>query len=65
VIVIALAPPGIPRIYACRAGSGNGLKLVASLSGGQLMITSDVENFPRISDGVLGPELMERMRKAG
>lgn len=49
-------------IYACRAGRKT-LLVGGSLAGGQLMITSDVENFPGFPDGVLGPDLMERMRR--
>ena len=49
-------------IYSCRAGRKT-LLLAGSIPGGQLMLTSDVENFPGFPESVVGPELMERMRK--
>ncbi len=49
-------------IYAARANL-NPLLFGGVSMGGQLMITSDVENFPGFAEPILGPELMERMQK--
>jgi thioredoxin reductase (NADPH) len=63
VVIIGGGPAALTAaIYTSRANLDTTV-IAGYQTGGQLMLTSDIENFPGFADGIQGPELMDSMRR--